>query len=307
VTPDEICARTAEGQFGIFWRDQALKAGLTPRLLRYRAATGKLTELLPGIYRPAGTPPSWHQRLLGAQIWAGPQSAACGPSAAILWNIENKPPDIIEVVTTRNLVAPVPWLRVHKAELKPRDIRKRNGIAVTNIERTVFDLAAISWLRAEAAIDTALGRRLTTIDRLNDYSRSFGANGRAGSRVMKKLLVEMTETAPSIGRFERKLFRALQDARVPLPVRQHPVRNGQRTYYLDFAYPDALLGIEAQSYKHHSERPDWEKGHLRHNTLSSTTWTILYITWRELRDHPDRVIATILKTLKSRSLRLFDE
>lgn len=71
-----------------------------------------------------------------------------------------------------------------------------------------------------------------------------------------------------------------------------------KTFYLDFAYPTARLGIEAHSFKHHSKREDWEHDQVRHALLTTEGWTILYVTWRRLRDHPEMVVRDISQALE---------
>lgn len=106
-------------------------------------------------------------------------------------------------------------------------------------------------------------------------------------------------------RFERLLFAALVCRSLPKPVAQHAVQVGSRTFYLDFAYPVARLGIEAHSFQHHSKRSDWEKDQVRHALLTTAGWTILYVTWRRLRDHPELVARDIGRALE-RFVRLND-
>lgn len=309
MRPDQRLARIAAEQFGIITRAQALDCGLTPGQIRYRITTGKWSEILPGIYRVAGAPESWHQLLFAAQKWAGPSSAVSGRSAAVLWELNGFARDTIEVTTTRRMPAPCSWLTLHIASLTPGDTRTREGIVVTSPERTLFDLAArSSTATIESAIDEAVARGLTTIDRLVDFTKEYRRCGRPGSRTMGEALDEMAGEAPSAGKFERKLFRVLQEHGVRAPVRQHPVTVEGQRFYLDFAYPDALLGVEAHSRKHHRDNlDDWERDQARHGALSRAGWTILYITWRRLRDHPASVARDVASTLRTRSLQLARE
>jgi very-short-patch-repair endonuclease len=247
----------------------------------------------------AGVPETWHQLLLSGQKWSGPLSAAAGRSAAALWGFEGWPQrGTIEVVSTRKLVAPRPDVVIHLAPLSSSEIRHRDGIPVTAPERTLLDLAAQASLkRVESAIDDALAARLTTPDRLLGYMAANGKRGRPGSKTLRHALDEVIEAAPSVRRFERRLIQALRDGRLPVPVKQHPVRAGDRTFVIDFAYPHANLGIEAHSYRHHSDRNDWEGDQERDSLLSARGWHLIYVTWRRLRDHREAVIQDIRDAL----------
>jgi very-short-patch-repair endonuclease len=66
-----------------------------------------------------------------------------------------------------------------------------DGIPVTTLERTLFDLAgAINEKRADRAIENVLARRRTTVERLWDVWADLAAPHRPGMRVMRKLLLK---------------------------------------------------------------------------------------------------------------------
>ena len=285
--------------FGVFTRAQAMEAGLTPQQLRYRVVHGHLLELFPGVYLPAGSPVTWEQHVSAALSWTGPLSAAAGSCAAAIWELRGFSRERIEVVTSRRLRCPDANVLVRHACLTRSDIRVRGDLRVTSPERTLFDLArCLSPRGLENAIDDAIGRRLTTLDRVDQYSRDKGARGVQGTKLLKKTVQELRRV-PGADVFERMLFKCLASRGLPPPCAQFPVQIGPQRYYLDYAYPDLLIGIEAHSFKYHSQRPDWERDQLRHNALTGVGWNMLYITWRQLRDHPDRVAASIASARSS--------
>lgn len=240
---------------------------------------------------------TWEQAVAAAQMWAGPGSAASGLCAAALWELGNIQQGLVEITTPRSLQTPVPWLKVRRVRLQSSEIRRKCGIALTSPERTLLDLGAVVRESVlEAALDDALNRRLTTLDRLNGYLEERGSSGRAGTAPLKKLTKALTE-GKGTDRFERLLFNTLKDGGLPKPVAQHHVVIGNRNFYLDFAYPRAHLGIEAHSYRYHSERNDWEKDYSRHSLLTSAGWTLTYVTWRRLHDEPEAVVEEIKRAL----------
>jgi len=49
--------------------------------------------------------------------------------------------------------------------------------------------------------------------------------------------------------------------------------------FLDFAYPDVLLAIEADSYLWHASLADWRRDQARNNELVAFGWSILPLTY----------------------------
>ncbi len=62
---------------------------------------------------------------------------------------------------------------------------------------------------------------------------------------------------------------------------------------IDLAYPDRLLGIEADGRVWHSGRSDFSRDRRRANRLAALGWTLLRYCWADLergRDVADEVV-----------------
>ena len=68
---------------------------------------------------------------------------------------------------------------------------------------------------------------------------------------------------------------------------------GGRRIFLDFAWADVRLALEAQSYRHHAGRLAWSRDQLRTATLTSIGWRVLPVTWEDLVGAPDELITTL--------------
>ena len=80
--------------------------------------------------------------------------------------------------------------------------------------------------------------------------------------------------------FEAHLFRGLRDAGLPLPVAQYRVlMDDGSEIFLDFAYPDVMLAIEADSYLWHASLADWQRDRARNNEIVALGWSILPLTY----------------------------
>ena len=132
---------------------------------------------------------SWRGDLLAACWAGGARARRIAPSAAALWDLPGGTARIAEITCPR-------WRRAqHDGLDRPRDHRADradvtvvDGIPVTTVERTIFDLAAVcSRFTVDLAIDNALRQRLTTLDELvRDAPVESGRRGRKGTTTLAR-------------------------------------------------------------------------------------------------------------------------
>jgi hypothetical protein len=146
-----------------------------------------------GVYRLAGAPDTWRQRLWTALLVAGPGAVVAREAAAALWGLSGFPQGPIAVVAAHGIKDHrLPFGHFHESRcLPPSHVTLIDGIPVTTLERTLFDLAgAINEKRADRAIENVLARRRTTVERLWNVWADLVAPHRPGMRVMRKLLLK---------------------------------------------------------------------------------------------------------------------
>ena len=159
-------------------------------------------------------------------------------------------------------------------------------MAVSSVERTLFDLAGKLPLgRVGLAIDDALRRRFTTLDRLWEAWATFGGKGRKGTRAFKVLLFGRDDREGLLrSRLESKMMRILR--RIGTPAPNHKVSDGSRIAFLDFAYPDLKVGIETHGAVWHHGEERWKKDLARDRWLKSMGWSVLYYSWDDVHLSP---------------------
>jgi very-short-patch-repair endonuclease len=299
------CELEASGHHGIITRSFAINQGLTDRVIQRLISSGRWIRVLPGTYLVAGAPLTWHARLTAAQSWAGTRSLLSHRSAGALLQLDGIEERFVELVSPNGLSAQ--GVKVHRLREgdEPRGIFV-SGFKVTNVQRTLQDLYSVMPAKqAELALEDALRRRLTTLDRLWLVDRERGRPGRNGVKAFRRsLLLHDDRDGTLQSRMEAKLRRILRTLSGPSAVPQFPVEVEGDQFFIDFAYPDVLLGIEAQSLKWHMGRERWSYDLRRDRRLKTRGWTMLYYPWDDLHLNPKWVADEIQRMRNELALRL---
>lgn len=188
---------------------------------------------------------------------------------------------------------------VHRNELSPAQITVVQSIPVTTLPRTFLDLAAtVSPARVEEALDDALNRGLVSARQIR-ASLTGAGRGRPGVGLLRSLIEARDGGPVPESVFETRLLRALTAAGLPRPAIQHPVvdAGGAFVARLDFAYPGARVGIEADGHRWHARRLRFRRDRARWNALMLLGWRLIHVTWTDLSERPDGVVAAVEQAL----------
>lgn len=294
------CREVLSRQLGLITRDQTLSLGLTERQIEGLLSTGKWVALFPAVYADAASTSSWRRSVLAAVFHGGPHAVASGRCAAALLSLPGFRPAKIEITTPRQLKG-APF-GTRRGLIPPEQITRIGPIPLTDASRTLLDIAgSVPDKVLEDSVDDALRRSITSLPRLKWLLHSLDGKGKKGSATLRRLVHERSDGQPipeSV--FETRLWRPLCRLGVPRPIRQHPVADGK--YRIDFAFPHAMVAVEAQSYTWHSSRSAWERDIDKCNTLTTLGWTVVYVTWSDLREGLDATIERLRDLLLPRFL-----
>jgi hypothetical protein len=288
----------AQRQHGAISRRQALSEGMSGRAIDWRLATGEWVRVFQGAYRVGGAECTWEQTIMAGCLAAGPGAVASHRAAAALFGMPGVP-RWVEVTVPESRRVQLEGVTAHRARLlTPQDIGAVKGIPVTGAARTIVDLADVySTARLGPMLDYALVQRLLRRGELVGRSA-----GRKGTGVLTVLLGERPDVVRPMGsEFEAGLFRALQQAGLPLPVPQYRVvmPDGSEVF-LDFAYPDVRLALEADSYLWHASLAAWQRDRARNGELVAMGWSILPITWDLVMFQPAEMARRVRGALETR-------
>jgi very-short-patch-repair endonuclease len=233
-------------QHGIVTRQQLLALGFTKRAIERRIERGRLHLVAHGVYAvgwPRLTP---KRRWMAAVLACGEDAALSHSSAAAYWGIGKEQPGVIDVSVRRRCELRRPGLRVRgRPSLRPDEVVVRDDIPVTNVVRTLVDLAAeFPPLKVERSVNEADKYDLIEPEALrgalDDYS------GEPGVKPLRKLLDKRTFRLSDSDL--EVLFRPIaMEAGLPLPLTKQVV-NG---FEVDFFWPNLRLVVETDGLRYH--------------------------------------------------------
>ena len=159
--------------------------------------------------------------------------------------------------------------------------------------RTILDLAAVVTPRElERAVAEADTRRLVPRNQLLSLLARVGA--RPGVGALRALLD--ADRGPSLTRSEaeERLLALIRAAELPAP--ELNVRVGP--HEVDFLWRGQKVIVEVDGFRFHSSRAAFERDRKRDADLAARGFRVVRVTWRQIVDRPEAVIARIAVVLE---------
>lgn len=288
-----------ESQYGAVSRTQLRGLGLAYGQIATKVRQGVFVERYPGVFLVGRRRDDFKQEAMAAVLAAGAGAVLARRAVGAIRGTPNLPrwPEVL-VDSRRHLE--VPGLTVIRTRrLDPQDITTVFGIPATTGERTFVDLADVySPEKLRPLVDHFLINRLANRTKLAARAAALVHPRRAGPRRILTLLEEWPEVKREIGsEFELGLYRLLMGAGLELPVAQHELQTPLGVKFVDFAYPQKRLALEADSYLWHGSRRAFERDRARSQELIALGWRPLPITWGDVRYQPERVADLVRRAL----------
>jgi hypothetical protein len=300
---DQAVRRFADRQCGMFSAIQAHSAGASPKVIKWRVETGTWERVTRGVYRLPGAPDTWKQRLWIALLVAGPCAAVAREAAAALWGIPGFPEGPVEIVAAHGMKDHrLRYGKFHETRRLPSShVTIVDGIPVTTLERTLFDLAgAVNEKRADRAIENVLARRHTTVERLWGVWADIAAPHRPGTRVMRKLLIKR---GPAYVARESELeirFTELLDAYgIAQPSWQVDIGDDDFIGRVDCLFRRARLIVELDGRIGHVGPLDEARDAARDKRLRALGYRVRRFTWADVVLRPRWVISELQQELRA--------
>ena len=282
----ELC-ELASVQHGVVTRRQAAAMSHSNKCLAQLVRRGTLKQIHPDVFVFAASPPSWRSRLMAATL-AGGGSHASHRAAACLHELDGfAQPQPLEVTVARGRYPARDDIIVHRwTGPDPGDYTDIDSIATSGVASTLARLGAVvPSPRVEQALDDAL-RRGYSLKWIEETVERLHRPGPTGTGVLLRLLSDPArQGAVPDSVFERMTARLLNEAGLPTPVLQHPIRlSDGRTARIDIAWPQVRWGIECHSRRHHFGPSRVAADHDRDHLLAIAGWQVTYLTWHQVQD-----------------------
>jgi hypothetical protein len=273
-------------QHSVLSRRQWLEGGLTERQLHRALANRAVFVLHPGVYGLRGSKGSFERDVMAACLATG--GVASHRCAAYLWTFRKFEQKVVEVLVAKGHAPTLAGVTVRRtSRLDAGEMTHVGAIPITSRPRTLLDLVSVTPERVEGALDGALHKRRVTLravqrvlDRAGKFHPAYG--------VLAPLVeARVAGRRPTESELEDDLLAVIRRYGLPEPVPQHPHR-GRR---IDFAYPELILGIEANSVSAHAAKEDVQRNAEKANDLLE--WWILYFTYDDVHRTPAEVARRI--------------
>jgi hypothetical protein len=200
----------------------------------------------------------------------------------------------------------VPSARVcESTDLRPRDLRRVDGIQVTSRERTLCDLGrALRVRELRTAFNDQIHREKVSLEAIYEVFYRYARRGRRGMTKVRSVLEQCGPgfVAPE-SELEQRTIDLFDAHGLPQPDRQVEL-----TFWdalagrVDFVYADERIIIEVDGRLFHG--PDvFESDRERDNAAGLAGWRVLRFTWRMVTERPEYVVATVREALQQANLR----
>ena len=285
-------------QQGVFHVSQVL---LSPRAIQKRAAAGGLHRLHAGVYSIVPRHLLKREGLWMAAVLACGEGAALSyRSAAALHGLRPTGGVKIDVSVPGRSRRAHEGVKVHcSTTLTEADVTEVNGIPVTTVARTLFDLAEVLTQRQlERAFDQADG--LQALDGRAIEDQLARNSTRPGAKKIRKVLTDhYIGSTPTENDFEEGLLALTRELGLPDPRPQFYIDpgDGEPMIRADFAWPDRKIAVETDGHGTHGTRQAFESDRRRDQRLAAIGWIVIRITWRQLNQRPHELRPILLKLL----------
>jgi very-short-patch-repair endonuclease len=281
-------------------RWQLLAAGWSEEEIDGRMRVSRFHRLHGGVYAVGHRVLFREGRWMAAVLAAGPDAVLSHWSAAALWTIRPNSRSLIDVTAPHKSRSWDGIKRHHKA-LPADEVTVKDGIPVTTVPRTIFDLAATEDVDTVTAMlreseHQNLWDRLSLPDLVERYP------ARRGVKRVRLALLRVTEEPSGRKRspLEERFAPFIRRHRLPMPRFNDWIFLGPRRYQVDCHWPGTGRIVELDGWEGHGTRSAFQGDRERDRRLAAAGYSVTRLTWNQLRDEPEAIASDLRVLLRDR-------
>jgi very-short-patch-repair endonuclease/predicted transcriptional regulator of viral defense system len=285
-------AELASRQHGVVERGQLLALGLGVEAIKTWIRLGRLHPVHAGIYAVGHKSLSVPGRWMAAVLASGSGAALSHRSAGSLWGLRVWTGRRIDVTTPRKARG-TGAIQRHYSLIPADEITEHEGIPVTTVPRTIFDMAAASPPQAvESMLREAEYRRLYDRLSLNDLLERYPR--RRGSKAVRAALARLGEAPGRIrSPLEERFLPFLDRHRLPRPRFNVSLEVAGEKYQVDCLWADVRQIVELDGWEGHGTRSAFRDDRARDRRLRVAGYGVTRIAWSQLDDEPEAIAADL--------------
>jgi very-short-patch-repair endonuclease len=275
-----------------------MDAGMSPSAITRLLKTGEWLRLFENVFRLASAPVTVRQMWLAACLRRPGRVWLSHRGAASFWSLDGFDHETVEVTADCDIRSTHKVIVHNVGSMEPADFTLVESIPVTTVHRTLLDLGIVVPPDAvELALESALRRRITSINRLYRRLDAIGTRGRKGPATLRALL-DIHSGTPTGSALETRFVQFLRRRRLPFPDRQVSFRDeGGFVGRVDFFFEKARVVVEVDSRAYHVRRREWEADLRRRNRLTAEGYRVLHVTHERLMSDPGGLERELRKLL----------
>jgi very-short-patch-repair endonuclease len=267
---------------------EALASGAVTR----RELARDYSKLFRNVYVRNGEKLTAKDKAIAAWFWSGRSATLGGLSAAAVLGSRYVDASAPAELIRANRRAPE-GIVIHSDSVSDVDISRLGVLSATNPSRTAFDIGRrMDLVDAVIQIDALLNATGCSVDDVLAVARrNPGARGLRRALMALNVADAGAESPP-----ETTTRLLLIAAGLPRPETQIPVEHG--TYRLDMGWRGPLVAVEYDGQQHWTDPVQRARDIERLEFLASLGWTIIRVSWTQLRDQPQVVVNRVARALK---------
>jgi very-short-patch-repair endonuclease len=292
---DGLIAELAERQHGVVARWQLLDL-VGPKEIDHRLQRERLLPLYRAVYAVGHRPASREAKWMAAVLVGGPEARLSHRTAGAHWGL-CRSGSRIDVTVPRKR-RPRGAIEFHRWALPADETTVHNGIPITTVPRTLFDLAATPDRRElERAINEAEVRRLwdelSLDDLLDRYPRRPGTRNLRAALHKRRAGASLTRSD-----LEEMFIRFADRAALPRPETNVYIEGLE----VDCVWRAARLVLEVDGWETHRTRAAFERDREKSRILQAAGWRCVPVTYLQLRDTTAEVARDVRRLLGAATL-----